>query len=104
MIRQPDFVDAEFAGLILERAAAKKPSPLYSQVRFERIEEGGCVQMLHLGSYDDEPASFAAMEAFAAARGLRRRSLRHREIYLSDPGRTAAEKLKTVLRFQADRD
>lgn len=103
MIRQPDFVDAAFAALILERAAAKKPSALYGEVRFERIEEGDCVQMLHLGSYDDEPASFAAMEAFAAARGLRRKSLRHREIYLSDPGRTAPEKLKTTLRFQVDR-
>ncbi|MCE1195905.1 GyrI-like domain-containing protein [bacterium] len=103
MIRQPDFVDAAFAGLVLERAAAKKPSPLYGAARFERIEEGDCVQMLHLGGYDEEPASFAAMEAFAAARGLRRTSRRHREIYLSDPGRTAPDKLKTVLRFQVER-
>ena len=103
MIRQPDFVDAAFAGLVLERAAAKKPSPLYGAARFGRIEEGDCVQMMHIGGYDEEPASFAAMEAFAAARGLRRTSRRHREIYLSDPGRTAPDKLKTVLRFQVDR-
>lgn len=100
MIRQPDFVDEAFAGLILERASAKKPSPLYRQARFERIEEGDCVQMMHLGSYDDEPASFAVMEDFATARGLARASRRHREIYLSDPGRTAPDKLKTTLRFR----
>lgn len=100
MIRQPDFVDADFASLILERARKKSPSALYDEVRFERIEEGDCVQMMHIGSYDDEPESFAAMERFAAESEVVRTSRRHREIYISDPDRTAPEKLKTVLRFQ----
>jgi len=99
-IRQPDFVTEEFAAMIVDRARKKNPSPLFDKVRFERFEEGQCVQMLHLGSYDDEPASFARMEAFAAAQGLVRLSRRHRELYLSDPKRTAPEKLKTTLRFQ----
>lgn len=99
-IRQPDFVTEEFAAMIVDRARKKNPSPLFDKVRFERFEEGPCVQMLHLGSYDDEPASFARMEAFAAAQGLVRLSRRHRELYLSDPKRAAPEKLKTTLRFQ----
>ncbi|HWR11930.1 MAG TPA: GyrI-like domain-containing protein [Rectinemataceae bacterium] len=103
MIRQPDFVDEAFASLVVERARKKTPNPLYDAARFERLEEGDCVQMTHIGSYDDEPASFAAMEAFAAAAGLARTSRRHREIYLSDPRRIAPEKRKTVLRFQVVR-
>ena len=99
-IRQPDFVTKEFAARIIDRAKAKNPGPLFDKVRFERLEEGLCVQMMHRGSYDDENASFAAMENFAASRGLARLSRRHREIYLSDPKRTAPEKLKTLLRFQ----
>jgi len=55
--------------------------------------------MLHLGSYDDEPASFANMENFCIENGYERRSKVHREIYLSDPRKTAPDKLKTVLRF-----
>lgn len=100
MIRQPDFVTPYFAQSILNHVAAKKPHPLLSEVQFESITEGPCVQMLHTGSYDSEPASFAAMEAFAEAEGLVRSSKLHREIYLSDARRVAPEKLKTVLRFQ----
>ncbi len=99
-IRQPGFVSEEFAAGIIDRAKAKKPNPLFDRIRFERLEEGLCVQMMHIGSYDDEPESFARMEDFAASRGLARLSRRHREIYLSDPKRTAPEKLKTLLRFQ----
>lgn len=103
MIRQPDFVDEAFASLVIGRARRKSPNPLFAKVRFERIEEDECVQMTHTGSYDDEPASFAAMEAYAAAAGLARTSRRHREIYLSDPRKTAPEKRKTLLRFQVAR-
>lgn len=100
MIRQPDFVDSGFASFIVERARRKSPSPLYDEVRFERIDEGACVQMMHLGSYDDEPESFAVMERFAEATGLIRASRTHREIYISDPRRIAPEKRRTVLRFR----
>lgn len=100
MIRQPDFVTEAYALDTIERTKAKKPNPILGDVRFERIAEGLCVQMLHIGGYDEEPASFADMEAFAEGRGLKRVSKAHREIYLSDPKRTAREKLKTVLRFK----
>ena len=56
--------------------------------------------MMHLGPYDDEPASFALMEDFCSENGWNRISKRHREIYLSDARKVAPEKLKTVLRFQ----
>lgn len=100
MIRQPEFVTPDYARETLARTAAKKPSPLFEQVEFGPEEEGACVQMLHVGSYDAESASFAAMEAFCADSGLVRASRTHREIYLSDPKRTAPDRLKTVLRFR----
>ncbi|WP_440874635.1 GyrI-like domain-containing protein [Thalassotalea sp. PLHSN55] len=101
MIRQPDFIDENFYQQMLELAKAKKKNPLLDKVNFEVISEGLCVQILHLGSFDNEPESFALMEAFAKAEGLIRIAKTHREIYLSDPRKVAQEKLKTVLRFQA---
>jgi hypothetical protein len=103
MIRQPAFVTPEFAALAIERAVAKKPELPIRRARFETLEEGLCVQMFHIGSYDDEPASFARMEEFCRAQGLERASKTHREIYVSDPGKTAPERLITVLRFRARR-
>jgi hypothetical protein len=55
--------------------------------------------MMHIGSFDDEPKSFAVMEAFAEKQQLSRVSKNHREIYLSDFRKVSKEKLKTVLRF-----
>lgn len=99
MIRQPNFVDKAYADQVIEWVKKEKPHPLLEQVSFEFIEDGPSVQMLHLGPYDDEPASFKQMEAFADAEGLKRKSMVHREIYLSDARKTAPEKLKTILRF-----
>jgi hypothetical protein len=56
--------------------------------------------MMHVGPFDTEPESFRKMEEYALASGITRISHNHREIYLSDPRRTAPEKLKTVLRFR----
>jgi hypothetical protein len=100
MIRQPDFVDEAFAESMIAQTKVKKPHELLEQVKFERITEGHCVQMMHLGPYDDEPESFQLMEDFAAKENLLRLSKKHREIYLNDARKTAPEKLKTVLRFQ----
>jgi len=101
MIRQPDFVTEGFYSQMLALAMEKKKNPLLEKVNFERLSEGRCVQMLHLGPFDDEPASFEIMEEFAKSEGVVRRSKRHREIYLSDPRKVTPQKLKTVLRFQA---
>jgi len=102
MMRQPDFVTIDFAKEALERTIKKKPHDLLQTVRFETIEEGTCVQMLHAGSYDSEPDSFKKMIEFANARNLKRISHIHREIYLSDARKVAPEKLRTVLRFQVE--
>ncbi|MEN8153625.1 MAG: GyrI-like domain-containing protein [Acidobacteriota bacterium] len=100
MIRQPDFVDEEFTAKIVESVKEKKPHELLNKVKFEKIREGKCVQMMHLGSYDNEPESFKIMEDFAEGENLSRKSKTHREIYLSDARKISPEKLKTVLRFQ----
>lgn len=99
MIRQPDFVERDFALQVLESTKKNKPHDLLEKVKFEEITEGECIQMLHLGSYDNEPESFRIMEDFAESAGFRRKSKIHREIYLSDARRVSADKLKTVLRF-----
>jgi len=100
MIRQPEFVTYDFAELIIETVKKNKPHSLLDKVKFDEIEDGACVQMMHLGHYDNEPQSFAQMEEFAKDLKLVRKSKVHREIYLSDARRVAPEKLKTVLRFQ----
>jgi len=100
MIRQPDFVDEKAFPAIIEQARRKKKLPLLDQVRLVRSEEGLCVQMTHIGSYDDEPASFARMQAYCDMHGLRRREHTHREIYISDPRRTSPEAMRTVLRWR----
>lgn len=103
MMRQPDFVSADYARQTIERTGMKKPHALLDQVRYERIAEGLCVQMLHIGSYDDEPATVARMERFIAEQKLLRTTLKHRELYISNPNAVEPGKMKTVLRFQVAR-
>lgn len=100
MIRQPDFVAPDFAAYMLEHTKKNKPHELLEQVRFEAYADGNCVQMLHVGSYDNEPESFMKMEQFIQEQGYNRKSKAHREIYLSDARKVSQEKLKTVLRFE----
>ena len=99
-IRLPDFVtwaDHEWA---LQAAAEKKKMDL-SRVEFLTYEEGLCVQCLHIGPYDDEPATVARMHAYIQQQGcaldITDRRLHH-EIYLSDARRVAPEKRRTVIR------
>lgn len=100
MIRQPDFISNDFASGILEEVRKKKPHALLEKVRFVTIFENDCIQMMHLGSYDDEPESFKRMEAFCHNKSITRVSKQHREIYLSDVRRVSPDRLKTVLRFK----
>lgn len=100
MIRQPDFVNDEFAQSMIERTKKKKSHELLDKIKFGVIDEGQCVQMMHLGSYDDEPVSFKMMEAFCEENGFTRISRNHREIYLTDARKVSPDKLKTVLRFR----
>ncbi len=102
MIRQPDFVDEEYAFRIIEHVRKNKTHELLESVKFEKIEDGDCIQMMHVGSYDDEPYSFREMEAFAELEGMKRPSKVHREIYLNDARKVEPDKLKTILRFKVE--
>ena len=101
MIRQPDFVDAtafETAGTEL---AKKKPNLDISRARLETFTEGLCVQAMHIGPYDDEPKTIAAIAQFITDNGYVSdigEKRRHHEVYLSDPRKVAAEKLRTIIR------
>lgn len=99
MIRQPDFVTEEVVKTAMEIVKKKKPHPLLEKVEFESIKEGLCVQMLHVGPYDDEPRTFSVMKEFCVENNLEIKTLAHKEIYLSDFRKTEASKLKTVLRY-----
>lgn len=101
MIRQPDFVTQEVIDWAIEQCKRKKPEINVALASFECFKEGLCVQMMHLGSYADEPTSVEIMKSFMAENGLVDETgmmRKHHEIYLSDPRKTAPEKLKTVLR------
>lgn len=99
MIRQPDFVTTELAMDTIETVSKRKPHPLLETVKFEAIEDGLSVQILHNGPYDNEPESFERMIQFCLENNLERTKLTHREIYISDARKTAPEKLKTLLRI-----
>ena len=102
MIRQPEFVSDAFVQDMLELTKKKKPHPLLEQVKFQKIAEGKCVQMMHVGPFEKEQETFIVMEEFAKKNELNRLSKEHREIYLSDFRKVSPEKLKTVLRFQVN--
>jgi len=101
VIRQPDFVSPEVFEEAKKVLVKKKPELDTSKARLEVIIEGLCVQVMHVGSYDDELATIATMEKYAVENGYEIDidvTRRHHEIYLSDPRKVAPEKLKTVIR------
>ena len=101
LIRLPDFVTkADFDWAIAE--ATKKKKTDFSKVEFLTYNEGLCVQCMHIGSYDDEPATIVAMHESAEQNGYEldiTDARYHHEIYLSDPRKCAASKLKTVVQM-----
>ena len=100
MIRVPDFVTEEDFNWAIEEAGRKKQQD-FSKVEFMTIREGLCVQCMHIGSYDDEPATVALMDRFIRENGYVTdfsEKRRHHEIYLSDARRVPPERLKTVIR------
>lgn len=104
MIGQPDFITGEMVKKALEQVRVKKPNPLYDEIRFEKMTEGSCVTVLHLGPFDQEPQSFAKMDTFCQNYQLTRISNSHREIYLNNLNRTETSKLKTILRYKVQKD
>ncbi len=100
MIRQPDFITGEMFDHALEVAKSKKDNPYLTDISFQSICDGRCIQVLHKGAYDDEPASFESMDDYCMEHGYRRIGKEHREIYLNHANRTKEANLKTILRYK----
>lgn len=98
MIRTPDFMGEKERLLAIATLQERGKQGEFSSVRIESLAEGQCVQMLHVGPYDAEHETLAAMAQFAQSQGLTTHGLHH-EIYLSDPRRVPPEKLRTILRL-----
>ena len=106
MIRQPEFVDVAVFEAAKTELRKKKPLLETSRARLEAFTEGLCVQAMHIGSYDDEPRTNAAITQFIADHGYIsdiRDARRHHEIYLNDPRKTALEKRKTIIRHPVNK-
>lgn len=100
VIRLPDFVKREDFDWAVKEASRKKKLDC-SMAEFLTVDEGLCVQIMHLGSYDDETATVAVLDAFLEENGYENDfsgDRLHHEIYLSDPRRSAPEKWRTVIR------
>ena len=100
MIRLPEFVTLEEFEWAIGEAEAKKKAD-FSSVEYFTYDEGLCVQCMHIGAYDEEPATIEAMDAFAKAQGYQPDmggQRFHHEIYLSDVRRCKPENLRTVIR------
>lgn len=98
MIMAPEWIDQQMFEGAVEQAGGKAGPARLPEPRLELLKEGRCVQSLHVGSYDDEAELLVQLhEDFIPSQGLRMTG-KHHEIYLSDPRKTAPEKLRTILR------
>ena len=101
MIRQPSDIPAAVLANAFAKMTKKVGADLAAGVRFEQFDEGRCAQLMHHGAYSDEGPNIVRLHEFIAAQGLTRRG-HHHEIYLSDPRRSAPDKMRTVLRQPVD--
>jgi hypothetical protein len=97
MIAQPEFITRAQVDAAMEEVRKKKNPAALDRVRFETLTEGAAAQILYVGPFADEGPTILRMHEFIRAAGKKLRG-KHHEIYLSDPRRTAPEKLKTILR------
>jgi len=100
MMRIPNFVPDELIAPTLKNVQEKKNLPLISEIEIKTYPQMEVAQILHVGSYDAEPASFAKIDVEVAANKKERASKIHREIYLSDARRVEPSRLKTILRYK----
>ena len=101
LIRLPEFVSKQIFEWACQEASRKKKIDT-TKAKLLKIDEGLCVQCLHIGSYNDEPQTLKLMNDFIEENGLQNdinETRLHHEIYLSDPRKTETSKLKTVLRI-----
>lgn len=97
LIRQPDFIAPEMARSVTDEVARKKRLETVRQIRLERFGEEQVAQVMHIGPYSEEPATLDRLHRFIEASGYEPLGP-HCEVYLSDPKRTAPDKMKTILR------
>ncbi len=98
LIRMPEFVTRAMMLSIQPEVARKKNNELIQNISFEKLAEGKCVQIMHIGPYSSEPETIKTLMVFMAENGLSVNGLHH-EIYLSDPRKTEPFKLKTLIRY-----
>lgn len=97
MLRLPEPIEDELIERAREDASHKKDMATLAKVRIQEFDEGKSAQVLHVGPYSEEPASVELLRGFMSEQGRVPRG-RHHEIYLSVPGRTKPERMKTILR------
>jgi hypothetical protein len=101
LIRFPEFVDEKVFEWACSEVLKKKKLDT-KKAQYLKINEGLCVQCMHIGSYDDEPKTLKLIDGFITDNNLQKdvsKTRKHHEIYLSDPRKTETSKLKTVLRI-----
>lgn len=98
MILQPDWITNDMFAKAIEEVRKKKALQSLDKVRFEMLEEGTCVQTLHIGSFDDEGPVLKQMHQEFIPQNNLRIVQKHHEIYLSDFRRVSPDKLRTILR------
>lgn len=106
MIRLPDFVTKDTFSWAKETLSPKKPDLDLSNAYYEELEEGLCIQIMHLGPYDTEEESFKTMEEYRKENGYKRVKKGiwdHHEIYLTDPRKCKSENNKVVLRYNVEK-
>jgi hypothetical protein len=97
MIMQPDFINKEFFEEAIKQVKIKKKLIMLPRVRFESFNEGLSVQIMYIGPYSAEAPAIERLHKFIKDKGYKLRG-KHHEIYLSDPRKTASEKIRTVIR------
>lgn len=98
VIRVPDFINTMDLKKTITTLTEKGKPPAVANVQLETLDEGQCVQMLHVGPYSKEAETISQMIALAGGNGMSCHGLHH-EIYLSDPRRVGPERLRTILRL-----
>ena len=98
LIRMPKFVTKKMMQFVQPEVAKKKKNELIQEVAFEKIAEGKCIQIMHVGPYSTEQETINVLMEFMASNNHFVNGLHH-EIYLSDPRKTEPVKLKTIIRY-----
>ncbi len=98
LIRMPDFVSKTILARVKQEVSKKRQNRFSNDINFENINEGKCAQVMHVGPYADETRTVLDLLRYIKGKGMSVNGLHH-EIYLSDPNKTATEKMKTIIRY-----